>query len=594
MPIFAKLLIKNSSIVALAGVYLMLAACGDDGSTTVINTTVVSPVAVSSVVPTEARASETITVSGQKFGATQGTSTLSINGITATQITNWSDTQIEATVPVGATTGNVTVTVGGTAGAPGHLVVLWQATNPVNVAVSAAAGNQDGQHIISDGADGSIIVWQDRRNGNVDIYAQRLNNAGVPQWTADGVVISAAAGDQLAPQLVAVGAGGAIIVWQDQRRGTSTAFFGKDSDIYAQRVNSAGVLQWGADGVAISVNTATNGVHTMPQLVADGAGGAILTWSYLLPDTSPVPGGGVNIGILADDIYAQRVNSAGVPQWIAGGVALSAAAAASAFPRLIADGAGGAIMAWMDGRDGGSGFGIYAQRVDGAGLLQWTANGKRVSSINNLLKFYPQLVADGAGGAILAWTAENSGINNGVYAQHVNAAGESQWTAGDVRVSASFDPLIPVPDKQAAQLIPDGVGGAIIAWEQGNTSNTSFDVYAQRVNGAGVTQWASGGVGIATASGNQKAPQLIADGTDGAILVWQDQGSGNYDIYTQHVNGVGVTQWLTATVVSTALGDQVAPQLISNGFGGAIVVWSDSRNGNSDIYAQNISANGRQ
>ena len=476
----------------------------------------------------------------------------------------------------------MTVSVNGVAGAPGFLDVLWQAANPMNVAVSMAAGDQDGQQIISDGANGAIIVWQDRRNGNVDIYAQRLNSAGVPQWTIDGVAITVAADDQLAPQLVADGAGGAIIVWQDQRRGTS-AFLGKDSDIYAQRVNSAGVVQWNIDGVAI----ATLGQHSAPQLIADGAGGAILTWSYLLRNG--------NTGtVLADEVYAQRVNSAGVPQWTAGGVALSAAALGPALPRLIADGAGGAIVAWMGGRDGvSSSLGIYAQRVDSAGLLQWTADGKQVSSNNNLIKFYPQLVTDGAGGAIVAWTVEITSVNsNGVYAQHINAAGESQWTAGDVLLSKPLD--VQAPDKQTAQLIPDGVGGAIVAWQQGNLNvASSFDVYAQRVNGAGVVQWVSGGVGIATESGNQKAPQLIADGSNGAILAWQGQNNGNYDIYTQRVNAAGVAQWLTATVMSTAGGDQTLPRLISNGLGGAIAVWSDRRNGNSDIYAQDISASGR-
>lgn len=577
MQTFTSSVIRHFSVAILSGAFFMLSACGGGGGGATVNTTVVSPVAVSSVLPAQARVGDTITVSGQNFGATQGTSTLSINGVTATQITNWSDTQIVATLPNTATTGNVTVSVNGVAGAPGFLDVLWQAANPMNVAVSMAAGDQDGQQIISDGANGAIIVWQDRRNGNVDIYAQRLNSAGVPQWTTDGVAITVAADDQLAPQLVADGAGGAIIVWQDQRRGTSTAFYGKDSDIYAQRVNGAGVVQWNVDGVAI----ATLGKHSAPQLIADGAGGAIMVWSYLLPD-------GNTIALLADEVYAQRVNSAGVPQWTAGGVVLSAAAVGPALPRLIADDAGGAIMAWVDARDGGSGSGIYAQRIDGTGLLQWTPNGKRVSSINSLIKLYPQLVADGAGGAILAWTV----LNNGVYAQHLNAAGESQWTAGDVLLSKPLDAQ--APDKQAAQLIPDGVGGAIVAWEQGdNTVAASFDVYAQRVNGAGVTQWVSGGMGIATESGNQKAPQLIADGSNGAILAWQGQNNGNYDIYTQRVNAAGVSQWLTATVMSTTGGDQTLPRLISNGLGGAIAVWSDSRNGNSDIYAQDISASGR-
>jgi len=55
-----------------------------------------------------------VTVTGTNFGSTQGTSTITFNGTVATP-TSWSATSIVAPVPVGATTGNVVVTVGGQA-----------------------------------------------------------------------------------------------------------------------------------------------------------------------------------------------------------------------------------------------------------------------------------------------------------------------------------------------------------------------------------------------------------------------------------------------------------------------------------------------
>ena len=55
-----------------------------------------------------------MTITGTNFGATQGTSTVTFNGTTATP-TSWSATSIVVPVPAGATTGNVVVTVGGLA-----------------------------------------------------------------------------------------------------------------------------------------------------------------------------------------------------------------------------------------------------------------------------------------------------------------------------------------------------------------------------------------------------------------------------------------------------------------------------------------------
>jgi hypothetical protein len=52
-----------------------------------------------------------------------------------------------------------------------------------------------------------------------NIYAKRVNSAGVVQWTAGSVAIFTAANDQLAPQIISDGSGGAIITWTDLRSG---------------------------------------------------------------------------------------------------------------------------------------------------------------------------------------------------------------------------------------------------------------------------------------------------------------------------------------------------------------------------------------
>src|SRR5262249_29575885 len=53
-----------------------------------------------------------LTITGFNFGSTQGTSTVTFNGLTAS-VSSWSSTSIVTTVPLGATSGNVVVTVDG-------------------------------------------------------------------------------------------------------------------------------------------------------------------------------------------------------------------------------------------------------------------------------------------------------------------------------------------------------------------------------------------------------------------------------------------------------------------------------------------------
>jgi hypothetical protein len=77
--------------------------------------TVTQPAAtISTLNPTSGLVGAAVTITGTNFGATQGTSTVKFNGTVATP-TSWSLTSIVAPVPTGATSGNVVVTVGGTA-----------------------------------------------------------------------------------------------------------------------------------------------------------------------------------------------------------------------------------------------------------------------------------------------------------------------------------------------------------------------------------------------------------------------------------------------------------------------------------------------
>ncbi|HCV43153.1 MAG TPA: hypothetical protein DGH68_06690, partial [Bacteroidetes bacterium] len=162
-------------------------------------------------------------------------------------------------------------------------------TNPATNNAICAAGGQFYPTIVSDGAGGAIITWEDRRTGFSDIYAQRINASGVVQWTADGVAICNSFNGQDTPKIVSDGAGGAIITWNDRRNGDS------NNDVYAQRINGSGVVQWTPNGVAISNATFD---QVAPTIVGDGAGGAIITWE----DTRS--------GVI--NIYTQRINASGV------------------------------------------------------------------------------------------------------------------------------------------------------------------------------------------------------------------------------------------------------------------------------------------
>jgi len=95
--------------------------------------------------------------------------------------------------------------------------------------------------MVSDGNTGAILVWEDMRGSNRDLYAQRVNNSGVVQWTTNGVAVTTAANAQSNPGLAYDNnpfGQGAFIAWTDSRAGNLES----NLNIHAQRVNLNGSL----------------------------------------------------------------------------------------------------------------------------------------------------------------------------------------------------------------------------------------------------------------------------------------------------------------------------------------------------------------
>jgi hypothetical protein len=442
-------------------------------------------------------------------------------------------------------------------------VRAWSGDSTMNTAICTASDDQLAPEITSDGSGGAIITWSDYRSGsgNSDIYARRVNSSGAVQWAADGVAICTVSGEKYRFQITSDGLGGAIITWDDVRSG--------NSDIYAQRVDSSGNVLWTANGVAICT---ASGDQRNLQITSDGSAGAIVTWEDYRSGNW--------------DIYAQRVNSSGAVQWTANGVAICTASDFQLDPQITSDGSAGAIITWDDYRSG-SNFDIYAQWVNSSGAVQWTANGVAISTASGH-QVWPQIISDGSGGAVVTWEDYRSGSLADVYAQRVNSSGAVQWTANGVAICTASG------DQSTPQIISDGSGGAVVTWEDYRSGN--WDIYAQRVNSSGNVLWTANGVAIRTASGNQWHPQIIPDGSGGAIITWDGgpSGIGNSDIYAQRVNSSGAVQWTANGVtICTATGDQFTPQITSDGSAGAIITWDDDRNGsNNDIYAQWVDSSG--
>jgi hypothetical protein len=437
------------------------------------------------------------------------------------------------------------------------LIRTSEASWTVNgVPVSNAPLTQGNAAMIPDGTGGMFVAWEDYRAGNTnaigdplaDIYAQHLNANGAPLWTANGTVVYADTLSQTNPSITTDGAGGVIVAWLDWRPGS----------LYAQRLDANGVPQWTAGGV--NVTNGTGGVSR--SIMSDGASGAFIAWG-------------------GNDIYGQHLDASGARLWTPNGAPICVAASVQAVSSMTGDGAGGFVVCWEDSRSSATSD-IYAQRITPAGSPSWTVNGIPICTAPNS-QLAPQIASDGNHGAVISW--QDFRISNAhVYAQRINGAGTTLWTPDGVAICTA------IGARDNVRIAPDGTGGGIVSWLD---QRVSFQVYAQRVDGTGATQWTTDGIQVSTASSN--VPRITSDGSGGAVIGWTDARNGNNDVFAQRLDAAGNALWTAGGVtVAQAINNQTLTAVAGDGFGGTLLEWDDRRNGttNRDPYAQRLGPEG--
>lgn len=448
---------------------------------------------------------------------------------------------------------------------PGAALANW-ATD--GVAVYTGANNQIFPVVCADAAGGAIVVWRSYSFGsNQQLYAQRLDATGAPQWAAGGVRLAASSGEQQVPSILALPGGGAMIVWEEDRNG--------DFDIYAQRLTGAGAIVSGWPATGLRVSPYTNH-EADPFLVSDGADGGVVTWDMMYSTTDW-------------DIYAAHVLGSGSLDlnWSASGVVgVSLATTLSSYPCAVADGGGGVYIAWQDSNTVAGEANVYGSHLLSSGqrMSGWDVHGNPICAATGW-QGHPKLVADDDGGVIAVWRDARYDADGDIWASRLGPLGAEIWGVGGIPVSIAD---YVQGDNWRPGAVSDGLDGAIFAWpDQRNALTTSYDIYAQHVDGAGTRLWDSTGVRLCNATGVQYRVSLCSDGGPGAVAVWEDQRTG-VDIYGQHVTADGRLAWPQGGLAfCTATGTQRWPELVADWTGGAIAVWDDARTtGNgSDIYA---------
>lgn len=303
------------------------------------------------------------------------------------------------------------------------------------------------------------------------------------------------------------------------------------------------------------------GDQNRPEAVPDGSGGVVSVWNDARRSGRT-------------DLFAQRLDVNGVTLWALDGVAVDTTAGALGIFRACSDDSGGMIVAWtrISGPEPNR---VRVQRVDANGQIRWGAGGLR-AGLAELVQDMPRLVRDGSGGAFVLWSNWSSGFAANIVAQRLTSAGTRLWSGTGVS-------LTPDGEMRTIEAVERPGGGVYFAWWQ-----TFALPQVAGIDASGAALW-PGGIAITDAPMSNVPPRLVGVAAgNGVVFVC---GGGN-ELYARRI-GPGGSSWPTAQRVVSGNWYQSTPAIASDGAGGAIVSWVDSRNFfDAEMYAQRLRFDG--
>ena len=451
----------------------------------------------------------------------------------------------------------------------------WSSDASVNTSVAIATGDQVIPKIATSPSGTTYISWFSGESGNYNVRLQKMDVYGNKLWADEGLLVSDhPAMSWLTDWDIAIDQEEhAIITFQDIRTG--------NNNIYAYRITPDGEFIWGDDGLELSNTTAFD---ASPKVTVTNAGNAIIAWAsedvvilqkitpegtflwgdngitlsgenrYSWPQLLPVGDDDIILKYFEDSgpimyptrhILAQRYDMNGNPVWNEEAV-ISDAAGISAWTQIfpfINDGNDGFYIAWHDDRDNNMLASIFVQHVGSDGLILFADDGIEASTMPNRNHFYAKLaLPPGSNDIFIVWNEMDANQNNrGIYGQKVSSSGERLWTNN----GKAFIEL------SATDVYPFGAGNSdsdIVVFYDEYFTAMDAGIKAMRIDTDGNFVWENEIVELSTVQSQKSHPELNNFFNSQWIAVWSDDRNGNIDIYGQNIQLDGTLGPVTVSI----------------------------------------------
>jgi hypothetical protein len=425
----------------------------------------------------------------------------------------------------------------------------WQGEGKVNQASGTA--KQYVPRIASDPNGNVMVVWQDGRSGNEDIYSAYRPFGG--SWSAEVLVNNdGGSSDQLNPDVVFLTVDGYptfIAVWEDRRNGVEDIYYAINSfgnwDFYQGKVN---------DG------TSTNMYG--PRVAADQAGNAYVVWEDRRDGASDIYFSYRTPGIIGSWTPNKKINDDGQFQ------------VSQSWPGIAVNPASGnAFAVWQDNRR--VSHDIFASFRPSGG--NWGENLKiNDDNAGQSLQYSPVVALDASGNAFAWWGTDHLHQGDVFFASRPRGG---TWQS-PVRVNDALGQVVAPPQDRFAGAI-DSQGNAFAAWV--DVRNGKQDIYCSFRTFEGSWQ-ANERVSPDDYTVLYSAPGVLLDKDGNAYVTWAGSWGGKKDVYFARRPAGGAWQAPEIITDAPAIGYAAYPSLAMGPTGTVYALWADGRNGNSDIF----------
>lgn len=369
-------------------------------------------------------------------------------------------------------------------------------------------------------SEGNIIyVWSDLRASDRDIYAMKVSHAGAQLWPAP-IAITTSVGQQDFPVIIPLGGDEFAIAYMDYRDYHNPI-------IRANKINSAGEVLWGNEGIMISDNPALPPNY---KITALSNGDILFTWMKLV-DSQP-------------NVYGQKLSSSGSILWNPVGIRLTHAAYSTFSYNIVANNNGGFVIAYYIRSD------IYK-----ALLMPFNYNGQPQAALP--IDIAPEIASHN-----LLGTIQIPG-NMFAVAYYFLASNQNQIFLRYYNYSA-----VPVGEPiQIAQLADNqstlygprflsSDGTILFCWRQGSNP---VRLHAQKLTMEGDLLWGDEGVLVAEEQEWQLNPLFVPDNDGGVFFAWEKNKiyASQYElmnrIAVKHINSSGQQVYHTEEICADRL-----------------------------------------